>query len=653
MIARRFTEDAEPVRKHRPSVAESIDHALQRALARTAADRFPTARGFADALAIPTVTTGAIAQTVTTVTTAPKSLRRPVLIALVAGLLIGGGFLFAWSSRGGDERAATADSESARAIRIAVIPFVNLGDTADAYFADGVTDAVRGKLAGIDGFAVIARGSSEEYRGSVKSPTQIADELDVDYLLTGTVRWVKQADGTSRVQVRPELVEIGDGTAQTRWDEPFNAPLTDVFEVQEQIAGQVSGALNVALGTPEQQRLAERPTANIEAYNLFLRAEEAVLANDPASVRRAVSLYELAVARDSSFGIAWARLAANRAFLRAISPNGPSREQVRDALDRAMALAPDAPETYRARYGYADLVEGDRPGAVAVAEEGLRRYPNETNLLRNLGLSKVILGDAAAGAGLLQRAVALDPRNPGPARGLGQAKMLMGRFEEAREPLGRVVELVPNDHAAVLLLMLTWLGQGDLAGARRLINSMHPPDGRPGLLAHTAMYGDYYWLLDAAQQDTVMGLGVDAFDGDAGSRALVSAQVLHSRGDTAGARRFAEIAQREFERASVSSQDPQLPALAGFAVALQGRSAEARSRLARALAATSEADADIQSYNFELTARAAMLAGDRDAAIAALERFVAVGVPTVRGRIKVHPEFAPLRVNPRFQRIVR
>jgi hypothetical protein len=150
-----------------------------------------------------------------------------------------------------------------------------------------------------------------------------------------------------------------------------------------------------------------------------------------------------------------------------------------------------------------------------------------------------------------------------------------------------------------------------------------------------------------------MGLGAESFDGDAGSRALVSAQILHSRGDTAGARRFAEIAQREFERASSSSPDPQLLALAGFAVALQGRSADARSRLARALTATSEADSANQIYNFELTARAAMLAGDHEAALAALERFIAQGDRTYPGRVRVHPEFAPLRNNPRFQKITR
>jgi serine/threonine-protein kinase len=655
MIARRFTEDAESVRKHRPSVQEPVAHALQRALSRTAADRFPTARAFADALAV--ATTASTVVTVPATRPAGRTLfRQPILAALVAGLLIGGGFLFAWS-RGGRTGNTTADANGdargQKVVRIAVLPFQNLGDTADAYFADGVTDAVRGKLAGIEGFAVIARGSSEEYRGSVKSPGEIAAELGVHYLLTGTVRWVKQADGTSRVQVRPELVEIGDGTAQTRWDEPFNAPLTDVFEVQEQIAGQVSNALDVALGTPEQERLAERPTTDLEAYNLFLRGEEASQANDPANIRRAIAFYERAVARDTAFGIAWARLAANRAFLGAISTNPPPRAKIREALDRAMALAPDAPETYRARMGYADLVENNTPAAMAVAEEGLRHYPNESNLLRSLGLNKILLGDAEAGAELLQRAIAVDPRNVRPVRALGDAMILMGRFEESREPLGRALELAPNDYDTVQLLVLSWLAQGDLAGARRVFNSVRPAEGREGLMAYFAMYNDYYWLLDAAQQDTVMGLGVELFDGDAGSQALVSAQILHARGDTAGARRFAETASRSLERLSVSNPNPQIPALAGLALALQGRFPEARRQFERALADSVTMYPQLLAYIFELSVRAAMVEGNHDAALSALERWITLGDASVRGRARVHPEYAPLRRNPRFQRIVR
>src|SRR5690606_23543778 len=103
------------------------------------------------------------------------------------GALLGGGALFAWTRSSADRPAAVdalrAGSAAEASVRIAVLPFQNLGDGADAYFADGVTDAVRAKLAEIESIVVIARGSSEEYRDGMKPPTQIADELGVDYLL--------------------------------------------------------------------------------------------------------------------------------------------------------------------------------------------------------------------------------------------------------------------------------------------------------------------------------------------------------------------------------------------------------------------------------------------------------------------------------------
>ena len=656
-IARRFTEDAAPVRQHRPSVPEHVERALTQALARTAADRFPTARAFAEALATAPASLASSASPASPAPLTPldRIRRTPAVLVLLAGLLIGGGALFAWS-RAGNSGGAPADvragSTAAGPVRIAVLPFENLGDSADGYFADGVTDAVRGKLAGIEAFAVIARASSEGYRGAIKPPAQIADELGVHYLLTGTVRWVKAADGTSRVQVSPELVEIGDGTAHTRWGEPFNAPLTDVFEMQQQIAARVSGALDVALGASDQERLAERPTADLEAYNLFLKSEALVAFNDPASLRQSASLLEQAVTRDPSFGDAWARLAGVRSIMAVSLTNPPPRKAIREALDRAVALAPDAPNTYRARIAYANIIENDPAGAMAIGEEAVRRYPNDANLLRLLANSKVLTGDLDGGIELLERAVALDPRSITALRALGIAHLLAGRFAESRVPMQRALALAPGSLGPAMSVVATWLAEGDLAGARRALNAVEPAGGRAGLLAYAAAYGDHYWLLDAAQQDTVLGLGVEWFDDDAGGQAMVFAQILHARGDSAGARRHAAAAAREFERAAAGNPDPQLPALIGLAMALQGRHADARRWAARAESAMpADADAETRAYNLELAARASMLAGDHDAALASLEKWVQLMGPRGRGRARLHPEYALLHGNPRFERL--
>jgi TolB-like protein len=155
--------------------------------------------------------------------------------------------------------------------RLAVLPFENLGAATDEYFADGMTDEVRGKLASLDDLQVTARSSAMQYKKTAgKTPEQIGRELGVDFLLTGTVRW-QGTGGTRRVRVSPELIRVSDGTS--RWQQPFDTEMNDVFQVQADIASRVAQALDVALGATTKQQLSERPTANLAAYDAFLRGE--------------------------------------------------------------------------------------------------------------------------------------------------------------------------------------------------------------------------------------------------------------------------------------------------------------------------------------------------------------------------------------------
>ena len=136
---------------------------------------------------------------------------------------------------------------------VAVLPFENRGSSDDAYFVDGIADQIRGKLARVSGLLVTASTSAGQYRASPKTPQVIASELGVDYLLVGRVSWAVEPNGTRRVQVVPELI---DGrTGATRWQQPFDTDLTDVFQVQAQIATRVAAALGAQIGSREQQHL--------------------------------------------------------------------------------------------------------------------------------------------------------------------------------------------------------------------------------------------------------------------------------------------------------------------------------------------------------------------------------------------------------------
>ena len=158
--------------------------------------------------------------------------------------------------------------------RLAVLPFENLGDSGDAYFAGGVTDEVRGKLAAIPGLEVVASLSSNEYRRCTKPLPEVARELRVNYLLVGKIRWLRGPAGLSRVRVSPELIRLDPGAAPTtRWQQPIDAALTDVFAVQADIAGKVADALGVVLGDSTRRELTVKPTESLAAYDEFLKGK--------------------------------------------------------------------------------------------------------------------------------------------------------------------------------------------------------------------------------------------------------------------------------------------------------------------------------------------------------------------------------------------
>ncbi|MEO7475561.1 MAG: serine/threonine-protein kinase, partial [Gemmatimonadales bacterium] len=361
ILMRRISEPVPSLRKLRSNVPEAVENATQRALAQVPGDRFATAAAFAEALetvvitppATPTVgvplitgpTSAAQAPAAPTVTASAPRRRLPTAAMMLGlGFLVGLGVLFAWR-----RNHSGIDAEDAGARRVAVLPFENLGDSSAAYFADGMTDEVRGKLSKLPGLAVIARASSNEYRRTTKPPQQIARELGADYLLTATVRWEKRADGTSRVRVSPELVRVAPGAAPTTtWQEAFDAALTDVFQVQGDIAGKVASAMNVALGATQKESLTEKPTANLAAYDAFLKGEAAsqgIGTTDPATIRRAIGFYEQAVALDSTFLQAWVQLARSDAYYYYVGTANPAMaEAARQAAERVTALAPERPE---------------------------------------------------------------------------------------------------------------------------------------------------------------------------------------------------------------------------------------------------------------------------------------------------------------------
>ena len=636
ILRRHVMDPVPPLRSARSEIPESLDRAIAKALAKAPADRWSSAERFAEALREPRP--------------AVARLRRvPLALGAVGLAATALAAAFVVSRR--------SEAPVPGAPRLAVLPFENLGDSADAYFADGVADAVRGKLTVLPGVEVIARASSMAYRQTSKPPEVVARELGVRYLLTGTVRWSK-GGSSSRVQVSPELVEISEaGAPASRWQQPFDAALTDVFEVQADIAGRVSQALHLALDSSERQQLAHRPTASLAAYDAYLKGEaaaQAFAAWDAPSLRRAVGFYEQAVALDSSFGLAWARSAQAYASLYGFSTPDPNVAEVaRRRLERAERLAPATPETYRARVDYEELVRNDLARALAMAEEGLARFPTHADLMASAGMLEMRLSRIDAAGARLRRAEAINPQSLVVAQYLGIVIYYQRRWVEARRALERGLSLVPTDLSTLEFRLSTFLSEGDLEGARRALAQTPATVDRSQQAALLSEH-DLFWLLDGTAQDRVLALSPAAFDDNRGRWATAMAEGYRLRGDAKRARAYADTARSAVgEQLESEPDDAWLHVQMGHALALLGRKAEAIAAGERAQSLLPIArDALFGPQIQQRLVRIYLIVGEREKALDELEPLLRVPYWLSPGWLRLDSTYGPLRGHPRFERLV-
>lgn len=365
---------------------------------------------------------------------------RIVVTGAVIILLIVTGY---WMLSPSDTDRSTAGDRQRKSL--VVLPFENLGSSEDAYFADGITDEITARLAGIGGLRVISRTSSMQYRNTDKSIKQIGKELGVDYILEGTIRWDKSGD-TSRVRIIPQLIRVSDDSHI--WANTYERALTQVFAVQADIATQISEALDVTLLEPERKSLTSEPTENIEAYGYYLRGLQ--YWDERFHLDLAIDMFNKAIELDSNFFQAYSKLAQmyGYAYINNISRTEEFYNLAHAMADRAFRLADGHADGYLAKgyvYYYCD---NDYTNALKQFSKALESQPNNSELLAAIAYVQRRQGKWEEALQRLREVNRLDPRSFQTVDVLARTLFYMHRLDEAKQLIDESLEWAPNNERA-------------------------------------------------------------------------------------------------------------------------------------------------------------------------------------------------------------
>jgi TolB-like protein/tetratricopeptide (TPR) repeat protein len=328
---------------------------------------------------------------------------------------------------------------------IAVLPFQNLSSDLDnAYFADGVQDEILTRLAKIGDLKVIARSSTERYKGSGGDMREIGKQLGVAHVLEGSVQ---KAEDNVRVHV--QLINATNATHL--WAETYDRKLTDVFAVESEIASKVAGALRAKLTPPERNALSGRPTENPEAYQLYLRGRYFWNKRTAADFKRAIGYLNQAIENDPNYALAYAGLADVYVLLSAFGEDSPKDTfpQAKAAAMKALELDESLGEAHAtlgiALFGY-DLNFAEARREFQRAIELNPNYATAHQWYAECGLVPFERFDEAIAEA--KRALELDPLSIIINADFGSALGHARRFDEAIAQLRKTVEMDPNFYYA-------------------------------------------------------------------------------------------------------------------------------------------------------------------------------------------------------------
>ena len=547
---------------------------------------------------------------------------------------------------------------------IAVLPFENLSeDKANAYFADGTQNEILTKLAGIGDLKVISRTSSAKYKSKPEDLKTVARELGVATVLEGTVQ--KAGD---KVRVNVQLLDARSDTHL--WAKSYDRNLSDIFTVESDVAQEIADALQAKLSPSQAKALAEAPTRDTEAYDLFLKGEyqqrQAENTENVDFFDHAEAFYRQALARDPSFALAYARLAYSRLNRHWFSTRLTSAqlEEVKSNIDRALAIAPDLPEAHLAMGVFHYWGHRDYDSALRALDRAIELQPSNSDSRTFRAAIYRRRGERRRSLAEFERALELDPRESSIPTEIGNSYLDLRRWSDAEQALSRALALDPHNINASYHLGVTYInGSGDIERARRRWKEgPEDPKGQVsqyGVLISQMIREDVYLdVLERHLADALKASDVartDTADGRLRKlKARIGIQVL--AGQNAATRPQCEQARvlLESQRAERPEDRTSVTELAWVYVCL-GRYADAL-RVAREAAEALPMEKDaIVGANFLLgLAQIEAHTGQSEEAIKILGQLLKVpaGEYVSVTRLKIDPVWDPIRNDAGFQKLL-
>jgi len=351
---------------------------------------------------------------------------------------------------------------------VAVLPFENLSSDPDnAYFATGMQDEILTRLSKVGALKVISRTSTINIASKPANLPEIAMKLGVAAILEGSVQ-----KAGNNVHINVQLIRAA--TDEHLWADSYNRKLDDVFAMQGEVAQAVAEALNAALTRTEKDAIDAKPTNNTKAYEFYLRglALEARFSDQRADIEKRVVAYEKAVELDPDFALAWALLASARTEIYFSYERSPAYlETVKQALDHAQRLAPDATETWKALGAYHYFGLQDYDGAFEAFSKALKTRPNDGLIVYTLGNVRRRQGHWNEALELQTKAAKLDPLATNTWLNLGMTLRALRRYADAHAAFDRGLAAVPGDPELLNQKFFTWMAAGDVAAARSFVQS--------------------------------------------------------------------------------------------------------------------------------------------------------------------------------------